>query len=302
MEERGLVKKMELEMARNGQMANRGKRKRNPEDQSEDFITKVLQNVGTTIIKAPNGMSRNLENATTWSKKQRCMNWQVEWIREADAGGRVLSKSIERWPISDIYSAILEDERKKNMTPMEKTAEKKRKAEEMKDRQAKRAKSDGWSIFDISAISISQDPDSGAWKLSSHNPISQPDQGLTCRPQSLSRKLDPKYRFYLHRPKTQSSYPKVLVPVDSAQSLTEVLRNRTVLEFPTIYVFETGPDELPASFMLESAYVKATGDDPFKHFKTETDTEGSADEDTSSSEPSSEEDEDEDMEDGEVVS
>lgn len=292
-EERGLVKKMELELARQGPKDDRRRAHRNPAHQREDFITKMLQSSGITVAKAPCGMSRNLENTSSWSKSQKCMNWQVEWIREADAGGRILNKSIEKWPISDIYSLLLEEQRRKNMRPEEKAAEKKRKADESKERQAKKLKSDE-RLLDISPLSLFQDP-TGAWNVILDRPIISNDAKLESQP-FTPRKLDSKYQFYLHRPKTRSSYPKVLVPIDPTQSLGKVLENRTVLEFPTIYVFES--KELPETFMLEKAYIAATGDGPAK----KSDSEESEDDDTtSSSDSSSDEDEDTEMEDGEVA-
>ncbi|KAB8294039.1 hypothetical protein EYC80_009497 [Monilinia laxa] len=284
---------MELELARQGPKDDRRRTHKNPAHQREDFITKMLQSSGITVAKAPSGMSRNLENTSSWSKSQKCMNWQVEWIREADAGGRILNKSIEKWPISDIYSLLLEEQRRKNMSPEEKAAEKKRKAEESKERQAKKIKSDE-GLLDISPLSLFQDP-TGAWNII----LDQPTLSNTTKLESQSftpRKLASKYQFYLHRPKTRSSYPKVLVPIDPTQSLCKVLENRTVLEFPTIYVFES--KELPQTFMLEKAYIAATGDGPAQESESE---ESEDDDTTSSSDSSSDEDEDTEMEDGEVA-
>ncbi|PQE33180.1 Zinc HIT-type protein [Rutstroemia sp. NJR-2017a WRK4] len=306
-EERGLVKKSELELARAGERIDRRRRKKTAADQNEEFINSMLEKAGTNVLRAPAGMTRNVENATSWSKKQRCMNWQVEWIREANAGGRILKKSIERWPIGDAYREILEEERKKNMSPSAKNAERKRKAQEHKVRQVKKAKTEGHDLLEIPTPSFLQEPKTGAWEtVISYSTSSSDPESVEEQQQPSTSKLDPKYHFYLHRPKTQSSYPKVLIPVNPTQSLTEILRNRTVLEFPTIYVFETGPEELPSTFMLERDFVKATGDVGLKSVVEESDTEISDEEEdpTSSGEASSDEDDDEDvvMEDGEVKS
>ncbi|APA15700.1 hypothetical protein SS1G_09485 [Sclerotinia sclerotiorum 1980 UF-70] len=289
-EERGLVKKMELELARQGQTDDRRRPNKTVGHQREDFITKMLQNSGITLVKAPSGMSRNLENTSTWSRTQKCMNWQMEWIREPDAGGRILHKSIDKWSINDTYSVLLEEQRRLNMAPEEKVALKKRKANELKENKAKRIKSDEHSL-DIPPLSSFQDS-TGAWNVVLDQPTILTDQDSTYQA-STPRKLDPKYHFYLHRPKTRSSYPKVLVPLDPTQSISKVLENRTVLEFPTFYVFET--DKLSDTFMLEKDYIEATEDGP------EMESEESEDEDTSSSDSSSDEDEDVEMEDGEIA-
>lgn len=296
-EERGLVKKMELQLAREGPKEDRRRPKRGQPHQREDFITQILQSNGIKVIKAPTGISRNLENTSSWSKSKKCMNWQVEWVREADAGGRILNKSVDKWPIADIYSLLLEEQRKKNMKPEEKAAEKKRKAEEAKERQLKRVKSEE-STLDISPLSLFQNP-TGAWNVILDQPILSKPQNLESKSHT-SRKLDPKYHFYLHRPKTRPSYPKVLIPLDPIQPLCKALQNRTVLEFPTIYVFES--EKVPETFMLERAYIEATGDGA----ALEPGSEESEDEDTSSSDSSSDEDgdgnEDTEMEDGEIAS
>ncbi|KAJ8063094.1 hypothetical protein OCU04_008337 [Sclerotinia nivalis] len=290
-EERGLVKKMELQLARQGQKDDRRRPNKTPGHQREDFITRMLHNSGITLVKAPSGMSRNLENTSSWSKTQKCMNWQMEWIREPDVGGRILHKSIDKWSINDTYSVLLEEQRRLNMAPEEKAALKKRKANELKENKAKRIKSVE-HLLDIPPLSSFQDS-TGAWNIILDQRTISKDQDSTYQT-NTPRKLDSKYHFYLHRPKTRSSYPKVLVPLDPTQSISKVLENHTVLEFPTFYVFEK--DKLPETFMLEKDYIEATGDGP------EVESEESEDEDTSSSESSSGDDEDVEMEDGEIAS
>lgn len=74
--------------------------------------------------------------------------------------------------------------------------------------------------------------------------------------------------FYLHRPRTATKQP-VLIPLSPALTFTSALRNRTVLEFPTIYVLPDSPDTLRAankenaSFLLEEEYIQTekTGED-----------------------------------------
>lgn len=66
--------------------------------------------------------------------------------------------------------------------------------------------------------------------------------------------------FYLHRPQTSSKL-KCLVPVEPTSTWKEVLKGRTVLEFPTIHVREEAPDHLPAPFILERDYLEQHGED-----------------------------------------
>ena len=65
----------------------------------------------------------------------------------------------------------------------------------------------------------------------------------------------PDYTFYLLRPRTSSTRP-VLIPLRPEATLAESLTNRTVLEFPTIYMFPASAPQLPVDFMLEADYLK----------------------------------------------
>lgn len=62
--------------------------------------------------------------------------------------------------------------------------------------------------------------------------------------------------FYLLRPFTASK-SIVLTPIDASKSLTECLKEQTVLEFPTIYVLPNEPHSLPDGFQLTEHYEKA---------------------------------------------
>lgn len=61
--------------------------------------------------------------------------------------------------------------------------------------------------------------------------------------------------FYLHRPRTRSKLP-VLIPISPDKTITETLRDRIVLEFPTIYVLTEAPESMPREkFMLDEEYI-----------------------------------------------
>jgi hypothetical protein len=68
------------------------------------------------------------------------------------------------------------------------------------------------------------------------------------------------HRFFLLRPRTSSSR-QVLIPLDPSRTLGENLYNRTVLEFPTIYVFTGLNEQVPEEFMLEEEYIKQEGEE-----------------------------------------
>lgn len=61
--------------------------------------------------------------------------------------------------------------------------------------------------------------------------------------------------FYLLMPFTASK-AKVVVPLESASSLTECLAHRTVLEYPTVFILDHQPDALPDGYLLHDTYEK----------------------------------------------
>lgn len=269
MEERGLVMKEELKFAREGDSGRgrggRGGRGggRGQENKGEAGIERELIRMGTRVERAPKGMKRSMDNATSWSKSQKCVNWQVEWVR---AEGRMLSKALGKLVVGAVYKEVLEDERRKNMTDEERRMERKRRADGVKEREraAKRVRSEP-EMFSLMALSSSlQDPITSMWNsspaehncsaishLKDHPAANDHNQG--------QQRQEQEYHFYLLRPHTPSSYPKVLIPLDQTKSISEVLRDRVVLEFPTMYVLKTAPKDLPAEWMLEDDFLRAVG-------------------------------------------
>lgn len=274
-------------------------RKRKRQNPGQESIERSLKSMRTTVELAPKGMKRSVENETRWGKNQRCINWQVEWIREGNAR-RSLSKAMGNKPIGEVYAELLEEERKNRLTDEERRLEKKQKAMERERLAREGAKSD--RAFDLLALSILQDSETGAW-----GPASAQSAKLGV---SRSTPKEPKptiqgYHLYLHRPKTPSSFPKVLIPLDLNTPLEKLLRRRLVLEFPTIYALKSKPEDLPENdFMLEMDYLFVTRQPPWQDSDTEMHdaNESNSEEDTSESETSSSgSDSDENMEDGEIA-
>ena len=87
--------------------------------------------------------------------------------------------------------------------------------------------------------------------------------------------VSPQYSFYLVRPRTSSNRP-VLILLDPTATLGDCLRGRTVLEYPTIYVYPVSTLPPPEKFMLEAEYVQQEGEeqkefeDLLKHVSPET--------------------------------
>jgi hypothetical protein len=214
-----------------------------------------LRRMGTVVYRAPKGMQRNRENGTRWSRGPKCISWQVEWMCD-DGQRRSLSKVLGKSPVREAYLALLEEHRRSNMTDEEKHAEKKRKAVELKNRTSKKARTDE-TTQRPTPITTLQDPETGSWSFTPAGSIPEAAiEGPSEPAPSLSEYL------YLLHPRTPSSFPRVLIPLELSESLDHQLRRRAVLEFPTIYVLENAPEDLPDQFMLEEAYLAATGRKP----------------------------------------
>jgi hypothetical protein len=308
-EERELVEKDELELARAGEEDHgSSRRKEGPQRAGEIPIQRSLKRTKTTIQRAPKGMRRNLENETTWSMRNKSINWQVEWIRKGDAG-RILSKAMGNQPIGEIYAAIMEVERIRAMSEEERRMMKKRKAGGPRQRisRRKRLRAHISNEFDAPTHPALQDPETGTWSLMSvDTSITENTEDATSEP---CPSLPPSHHLYLLRPRTPSCYPKVLVPIDPSQSLEVILRGRVVLEFPTIYVLCVDSTNLPDQFMLEDNFLLASRESKFENPDTEMEdarkesSEEDSGSDTSSSgsdTSTSGSDSDQEVEDGEI--
>ncbi|KAK0314956.1 Box C/D snoRNA accumulation [Friedmanniomyces endolithicus] len=66
----------------------------------------------------------------------------------------------------------------------------------------------------------------------------------------------PSRHFYLLRPATTGT-SKLLIPLHGQATLTECLINRTVQEYPTVFVLSKSPQALPTGFMLHDDYIRS---------------------------------------------
>ncbi len=66
--------------------------------------------------------------------------------------------------------------------------------------------------------------------------------------------------FYLFKANTTSKV-KCLIPIAAESKVVEVLRNCTLLEFPTLYIRLEAPEALPTPFMTETKYNEDYGTD-----------------------------------------
>jgi hypothetical protein len=296
------LSRAELQRARAGEDEEEWKRRHEKEARGEACIARTLREMKCSVITAPKGMRRNKENTTGWNRRHGTIHWQVEWMRGKPAG-RTLYRVLGNHAIGKAYDLICEEERILAMSPEEKRADKKRKANEFKAAQARKAKKarlDAGRLPQLSTTSVLQDPERRTWDFT---PVymTLPEALKEDSPEPEPTIPQRNYHLYLQRPLTPSSFPKVLVPLDLDKTLTDLLRKREVLEFPTIYVLDHPPEDLPEKFMLEMHYLVAIGKERGEESDSDTDMSDSSEEHLGDSSGSSDEDSDESMEEGEIL-
>ena len=235
----------------------------------------ALERCGVIVARAPKGMSRAKANHTQWHRKQRRLAWTVEWVHPD--GRKEERECAEDRPLSEAYAELCEPKegyvtRKKRKiakgescvaqngkegspccTPSDLIAKDVSEASPSLDdilaepgtREAIQTNHNGSASGDLSNVaeraptessSMGTNPPpsqiSASENLGGVQNSKQPSpvtQQSPCKPPSP-------FRFYLHAPSLPSK-ETVLVPVEQSAILACCLRNRLVLEFPSIYVF-----------------------------------------------------------------
>ncbi|OQE32059.1 hypothetical protein PENSTE_c001G05093 [Penicillium steckii] len=206
---------------------------------------------GVKVVRAPRGMTRNKANGSRWHPKHKCLSWSIEWI--SPSGEKFVKNCLETGILCEAYNRAFP--LPKEDRPVSKSAE------ELGDQKEK----------DLSSLDQSNQPTPNETTTTTDITKEQPSQssGSDLAESSAEGKEDTSkppivphrdVYFYLHRPRTTSKKP-VLVPIPPSATLGSILRGRTVLEFPTIYILsesaEKSFDENGESrFMLEEEYLR----------------------------------------------
>ncbi|CAO2650756.1 Nn.00g020480.m01.CDS01 [Neocucurbitaria sp. VM-36] len=229
---------------------------------------------GVKIIRAPKGLSRQKENKSHPSSTKKSKSnivWTVEWID--DAKRRVLTETSSTFLIADAtpfgqhkskkrkhgaevsLTAKITEVQDAAHTPTNQNKSLKSLEHQLDiDTEEPKRLSSGRGTSPIIEAQVPEASQGEDHLADSHDSNPRNDGPST---QSMG---DGQYRFFLLRPRTSSSR-HVLVPLDLQHTLAECLRGRTVLEFPTIYVFPSAMQPLPAEFMLEEEYLRQEGEE-----------------------------------------
>ena len=206
---------------------------------SDGTLVRYLHDNRIRVDRAPTGLSRQRANMTRYLQKSKRIVWTVEWIESN--GDKVVSEVFEGATIEEAWKDVLKERGKK------------RKREEEKEESTSNTRAQPaprpTTLADSTAILL---PAEIATAAPSDN------QELIEAPaiEDDEQKEEPVIRqyFYLHKPHTPSNI-KVLIPLDALSSLTSSLRDRVLLEIPTIYYLPHSAESLPSNYMTEQAYL-----------------------------------------------
>ncbi|KAI9809171.1 MAG: hypothetical protein M1825_002462 [Sarcosagium campestre] len=212
----------------------RDERQRQRLQKGEVNVKGAIERGKVILDLAPKGMHRQVVNKTHWSKAQKCLVWTIEWIDEH--GDKTLHLALEKASVQKAHTQML---------PEAARSSRKRKHD------TDAAGHEGTIPEPRSKHSLDEGNGKDASSTDSVPPSSE----------NLS---SPDTYFYLLRPRTPANI-RVLAPISAETSITDCLKERVLLEFPTIYVLPFKPDSLPAGFMTEVAFLsQSSADSPTK--------------------------------------
>ncbi|KAI1095350.1 hypothetical protein F5B19DRAFT_441156 [Rostrohypoxylon terebratum] len=212
-----------------------------------------MRQLGINVSSVPYGMTRARENKTSWNKRTKSMNWQVEWLVWEDITSieghdsrddnnpmpkqsRLLHKVLDEVPLHIGFAKTQEHYRQRQLSDQERAREKKQKASEEKKILAGSAQDVATSAWSGGEC-VTQDSSTTTWNnqtLGSH----------------ISEEPKDKYRFFYLKPRTPSREPQKLVPLRPTDNLVTILPDLDIVEFPTICVLPGNSTAVPNGYVV----------------------------------------------------
>ncbi|KAJ5371017.1 uncharacterized protein N7496_007109 [Penicillium cataractarum] len=222
------------------------------------------------VLRAPRGMSRNKQNTSRWHPKHKCLSWTVEWI--SAAGEKTIRNALETYPISEAYDRAFPVPREDRPSTDKKEKEVSQENTATEQASTTTEKPDGSMPTATTTPAEPKDPETNP--ETTETPTAQAEGTEQDLPLTPHRNL----YFYLHRPRTTTKKP-VLAPLPPSAKLAAVLRDRTVLEFPTVYALPDSPEKMLASketspFILEEEYLRTATPEEVGDKSTDGEQEG----------------------------
>ncbi|KAI1427482.1 hypothetical protein F5Y12DRAFT_736873 [Xylaria sp. FL1777] len=211
------------------------------------YAIQRIHELGIHVSSVPYGMTRSKENMTSWNRRTRTINWQVEWLifntvrssatDDLPPSKRMLRKTLDETPLHVAFVEALEYDRQRQLTDHERTEEKRlRKLQVFGQRPQ-----DSTSTWQNSSCPI-QNHTNSSWGNST-----DADGPHTSNNQ---------YRFFFLKPRHQSGMPRRLVPLDALEGLASLLSGQEIVEFPTIYVLPASATGLGERYIIEEKNQK----------------------------------------------
>ncbi|KAM7193375.1 hypothetical protein V8F20_008425, partial [Naviculisporaceae sp. PSN 640] len=258
-----------------------GKRHLTTMNSFDKHIRKKLVEQDIEAKGMPKGMVRQKENATTFNRRNGCINWQIEWFvygaevlgdrqsQEQQGPTRILYKGLEIRPLYQLLSRSIDwrhgqlDYKARHQQEESATVQADGEDQEQDKHHnhsncrpgaAKRKR-----LYELS-LENNQDHTTGTWPANSlvmqYSLKGQWNQrSIYCAasiPLTEAERAERYigWHFYLHQTgKPVPGGKKALIPLESEETLAKALRGRSVVEFPTIYAFPPGMKGLPEGFV-----------------------------------------------------
>ncbi|KAJ5200357.1 Zinc finger HIT-type [Penicillium cf. griseofulvum] len=255
-----------------------GRKRKHPNQglaKGEAAFLRGTETAGVRVLRAPKGMSRNKQNGSRLHPKHKRLAWTIEWIT-AD-GAKTIRDSvivIDSCSVAEAYNRCCP--RPKDQEPVIEPVKEERK-EDLDTPNTTIAAASDTATTGIEAADTKPPP----------SPIKDSAEELeavsTEQTDKTPNQTIAPHRglyFYLHRPRTTTKKP-VLIPLLQSSTLNTVLRNRTVLEFPTIYALPESAQTLFADkdnskFILEEDYLRTAEPDEIGQSSTTSDDDDAA--------------------------
>ncbi|EFW18296.1 hypothetical protein D8B26_005108 [Coccidioides posadasii str. Silveira] len=245
------------------------KKRRTGEFTKGEALLRRIEESGVDVIRAPKGMTRSRQNMSQWHKKHKCVNWTVEWI--FPDGQKTITRCLETITIGTAFSRtpyakehdLVEKEQTSKAKPMRSipSSDSKEEPEPRPELDAGKEIT-GEASRDGGERSRTLTPEESLPLTGQSNPeqlSTKTEDQNTSTNEKGTPKISPEIHLYLHRPRTRANIP-VLVPLPASVTLSEALRGRKVLEFPTLYALSLPPDQLAGGeYMLEADYLAQYG-------------------------------------------
>ncbi|PGH34573.1 hypothetical protein GX50_02556 [[Emmonsia] crescens] len=274
------------------------KRKTEPVKKGEVGLLRGIESAGVRVVRAPKGMSRGRQNMSYWHKKHKCLNWTIEWIfADDDQSQKAISKCLESTSVATAFSRTSLSKQSDAEINTTSPPAKKRKLDSEIIIPPPPPSTTQNTNTDINFLPLEETHDATPCSQTPPSHTLSPEPKPTAKPTQnpndnaeepakpenetdattisiatgdditntyTNLATEPpqhkKHHFYLHRPQSRSRVP-VLIPLPGSVTITDALRNRIVLEFPTFYVLPWAAGELPGDrFVLEEVYLRENGD------------------------------------------